>query len=184
MRFLLKPFHGETIPAGMTIGGSIARRGDTLSLRYEARGDLSKVSIPGADGAARRVDRLWEGTCFELFLGVQGADGYWEVNLSPSGDWNVYHFTSYRTGMREETAFSSLPFRVRVEPGALRLSLDLDLGAILPPDRALDAGVCAVLRTSAGKVSHWALAHPGPRPDFHRRDEFASILPGEARRTK
>jgi hypothetical protein len=57
--------------------------------------------------------------------------------------------------------------------------MELDLGKILPAGGAVEAGVCAVIRTTAGGTSHWALAHPGPRPDFHRREGFALILPGE-----
>ena len=100
-RFLLKPFPGEATPAGVTIGGSIARRAAALSVRYEVRGDLSKVSIPTAAEAPRRRDRLWEETCLELFLGTEDSDRYWEFNLSPSGNWNVYRFTRYREGMGE-----------------------------------------------------------------------------------
>jgi len=73
-RFLLKPFPGEGNPAGLTIGGSIGRRAEILSVRCEVQGDLSKVSIPAAAEASRRRDRLWEETCFELFLGA--ADSY------------------------------------------------------------------------------------------------------------
>jgi hypothetical protein len=122
------------------------------------------------------VDRLWEETCLELFLGAKGSGRYWEFNLSPAGHWNVYRFTSYREGMQEEPALSSLPFGVRIEPGILRLSLDLDLRKILPAGEAVEAGVCAVIRTATGGTSHWALAHPGPRPDFHRRDGFALTI--------
>jgi hypothetical protein len=57
--------------------------------------------------------------------------------------------------------------------------MDLDLGKILPAGETVEVGVCAVIRTETGGTSHWALAHPGPRPDFHRREGFALTLPGE-----
>jgi hypothetical protein len=176
-RFLLKPFPGEENPAGVTIGGSIARRADVLSLCYEVRGNLSKVSIPAAAEAPRRVDRLWEETCLELFLGTADSREYWEINLSPAGDWNIYRFTRYREGMREETAYSSLPFAVRIGTDALELSMELDVGKILPAGETIEAGVAAVIRTIAGGKSHWAPAHPASSPDFHRRDGFALTLP-------
>src|SRR4030042_7193941 len=60
---------------------------------------------------------------FSLFpFPGEGSERYWEFNLSPAGHWNVYRFASYRKEMREEPAFASLPFRVRTEPEALRLS--------------------------------------------------------------
>jgi hypothetical protein len=138
---------------------------------------MSKVSIPAAEGAPRRQDRLWEETCFELFLGTADSGEYWEINLSPSGHWNVFRFTGYREGMREEPAYTSLPFDVRIVPDALELSMELDAGKIIPAGKTIEAGVAAVVGTIDGGNSHWALLHPASRPDFHRRDGFALILP-------
>jgi hypothetical protein len=177
-RFFLKPFPGEGSPAGVTIGGTIARSADALTVRYEMRGDLSMLSIPAAAEAPRRKDRLWEETCLELFLGTADSGEYWELNLSPSGHWNVYRFTRYREGMREVAAFPFLPFDVRIGPDSLELSMELDVGTILPAEKTLRIGVAAVVRTVDGHMIHLALSHPGPRPDFHRREGFALIFPG------
>jgi hypothetical protein len=177
IRFLLKPFPGEGNPAGLTIGGSIARRADTLSVQCEVRGNLSKVSIPAAAEAPRRKDRLWEETCLELFLGTADSARYWEFNLSPAGHWNVYRFTRYREGMREEPAITSLPIDVRRDPEALILTAEIGVGKIVPADKELAATVAAVIGTIDGGRSHWAPVHPASRPDFHRRDGFALILP-------
>ncbi len=156
------------------------RRANALSVEYELRGDLSALSVPGPAGSPERRDRLWEDTCFELFLGPAGSDGYWEFNLSPAGHWNVYRFASYREGMREDPAFAALPFVVRAGSRTLRLSLDLELGRIVPAATDVEAAVCAVIKTRAGAVGHWALAHPGPRPDFHRRDGFRLEVPASS----
>jgi len=179
VEFSLVPCPGEDHPPGAGISGTIARRADTLSIGLALRGDLSGVAIPRPEGPASRKERLWEATCLELFLGIPGSRGYWEFNLSPAGHWNVYRFASYREGRREEPAFPSLPFGMRSGPGSLRLSMDLDLGKILPAGETVEVGVCAVIRTETGGTSHWALAHPDLRPDFHRREGFALILPGE-----
>jgi hypothetical protein len=177
LRFLLKPFPGEEDPAGLTIGGSIGRSADTLSVLCEVRGNLSKVLIPEAVEAPRRRDRLWEETCVELFLRTADSGEYLELNLSPSGNWNVYRFDGYREGMREEEAFTSLPIAVRIGPDALELSMAFDVAKILPAEATIVAGVAAVIRTIDGGKCHWALSHYGPRPDFHRREGFALTLP-------
>jgi len=176
-RFFLKPFPGEGNPAGVTIGGSIARRADALSVRYEVRGNLSKVSIPVDAEAPRRKDRLWEETCLELFLGAADSEHYWEFNLSPAGNWNVYRFTRYRERMREEPVFPSLPFDIRIGPEALELSMELDVGKIIRAGETIEAAIAAVIGTTDGGKTHWALVHPTSRPDFHRRDGFALVLP-------
>ena len=160
----------------MTIGGSIARRAETLSVRFEVRGSLSKLAIPAAAETPRRKNRLWEETCLELFLGTAESGEYWEFNLSPSGHWNVYRFPRYREGMRQEQAFPSLPFAVRIGPEALELSMELGVGKILRTEETIQAGVAAVVKTVHGDTNHWALIHPASRPDFHRRDGFALTL--------
>ena len=177
MTFFLNPFPGEGNPAGVTIGGSIARRADILSVRYEVRGNPSKLSIAAAAEAPRRMNRLWEETCLELFLGTADSARYWEFNLSPAGHWNVYRFTRYREGMREEPAITSLPIDVRRDPEALILTAEIGVGKIVPAGKDLAATVAAVIRTIDGGRSHWAPVHPGPRPDFHRKERFTLILP-------
>jgi hypothetical protein len=177
--FSLKPFRGEVNGHDIRITGAIERRVNALSIGYALLGNLAELAIPAPVESPGRKSRLWEETCLELFLGVNGSGRYWEFNLSPAGHWNVYSFTSYREGMREEPAFRSLPFELRKGREALRISLDLDIGKILPGAKALEAGVSAVIKTKKGMTSHWALAHPGPRPDFHRREGFTIDLSAE-----
>jgi len=54
----------------------------------------------------------------------------------------------------------------------LRLSLKLDLDKIIPADQALKIGISTVIKTINSEITYWALTHPGPRADFHRRDSF------------
>ena len=174
--FSLVPFRGGEDLPDLAITGTIGRTAGTLSIRCAVAGTLSVLVVPPAAESPERKDRLWEETCLELFLGAKGSCRYWEFNLSPAGHWNVYRFTSYREGRQEEPAFPSLPFGIQFEPGSLRLSMELDLGKLLPAGETVEVGICAVIRTTAGGTSHWALAHPGPRPDFHRREGFALTI--------
>ncbi len=122
------------------------------------------------------MDGLWQETCFELFLSTRGSDGYWEFNLSPSGNWNVYRFNSYRKGMREEEAYTGLPFSIEVREDSLVVSLETDISALIREDQQIDAGIAAVVRMTDGTISYWALTQLGPKPDFHRRDGFIMKL--------
>ena len=143
----------------------------------------------GADdrGGPQRRDGLWQHTCFEAFVGVLGSEAYWEFNLAPSGDWNVYRFDGYRGGQAPEVSYGPLPLTVmgpRAAPAAAdcRLTapqalLELDLCCPLPPPlqerlqagSTLELGLTAVLEGQAGELSYWALNHPGTEPDFHDR---------------
>ena len=120
---------------------------------------------PAADG-------LWQETCLEFFLAPRDNPGYWEFNLSPAGHWNVYRFRDYRQGMTEAAAFTALPFSVQKEPALWHLTVEIDLARIIPADQALDAAASAVIMDRHLETTYWAMIHPGPQPDFHRRDAF------------
>lgn len=170
--FSLKPLQSPFLIQGVGITGTLNRLGGVLSLRYELLGLSSAIEIPAPAAAPARKDGLWNATCFELFLAPRESDRYWEFNFSPAGHWNIFSFTSYRQGMREELAFSTLPFSVQIHDDALNLSADIDLREIIPGDTALNAGISAVLRSAAGDCTYWALTHCGTQPDFHRKDSF------------
>ena len=67
-----------------------------LAFRYSLTGDLEALRIP-AQARAERADGLWRHTCFEAFIGGDGA-AYREFNISPAGHWQAYDFTDYRRG--------------------------------------------------------------------------------------
>ncbi len=177
LTFPLSPFPGEAIPPGLSVTGAIGMNAGTLLIRHRLTGNISGLAIAPRSDPPERRGCLWEACCFEFFIGERDSEAYLEFNLSPAGHWNVYRFDSYREGMREEIAFSALPFRVMREEDALTVSLEVEAGGLFPPTSALSAAVAAIVRTNAGDASHWALAHPGPRPDFHRRDAFLLDLP-------
>ncbi len=170
--FSLAPFPTGTPLPSCRITGSLARRGDTLSVHYHLQGDLAELAIPAPAASPARRHRLWGKTCFEFFLGVKGQPQYWEFNLSPAGHWNVYGFADYRQGMAEETAIAALPVEVQRRREALLLTLEAPLAGIVAVEHPLAVGVAAVIQLAGGGLTYWALRHPGSQPDFHRRDSF------------
>jgi hypothetical protein len=177
--FSLQPFPIGGPPPLLQITGHVSRRGQTTTIHYELRDELAAVAMPlPADAPARRHG-LWEETCFEFFLGTKNSPQYWEFNLSPAGPWNVYHFADYRQGMAEEVAFASLPFSVQRQPDSWLLTLEVDLTKIIPADQTLEIGISAVIKLREGEATYWALSHPGPQADFHRRDAFICQLDPE-----
>lgn len=170
--FSLKPFSPAGPRLHLKITGSIVRRADTLAIRYALQGRLAELAIPAPADLPARKNGLWEETCFEFFLAVKNSPQYWEFNLSPAGHFNVYRFQACRQGRQEETAFRSLPFSVQSRPDSLLLALKIDLERIVPADQALKVAIAAVIKLLDGQATYWALTHPGPKADFHRRDCF------------
>jgi hypothetical protein len=174
--FSLQPFPVAGHLPRVTIVGRITRRSTTLAIRYALLGRLADLAIPAPAAVPARRYALWEETCFEFFLGLKDSPRYWEFNLSPAGDWNVYRFTAYRQGMEEEPAITALPLTVQRESDSLSLALELDLDAIVRANQPLEVAVSAVIKQRNGEVTYWALTHRGPQADFHCRDRFIIAL--------
>lgn len=152
-------------------------RGRNLKIVYTVRGAIDDLLIPPLQ-ASRRADRLWQHTCFELFLGAQNDAEYYEFNFSPAGEWAAYGFRAYREGMTLESV--ELEPKIKLERGADSLVLSVNLFTVglpgITPHIRLSLGVCAVVEHRTGALSYWALRHPAGRPDFHHAESFALEL--------
>lgn len=170
-------FAPATEPAPVLRAG-IERRSGRLSLRYVLGGTVRNVRLSERASEPQRADDLWTQTCFEAFLAPAGGEAYWEINLSPSGDWNVYRFDGYRRGMQPETRVTAAVTEFeRASCGTVTLRAAIDLAPL--PELALgalDASLAAVVQMSDGMRSYWAVAHETDRPDFHRRGSFVIRL--------
>jgi hypothetical protein len=171
--FSLKPFPNSNFPSSLKIGGKIDRTKNKLAIEYLLSGNLIDILIPQSVDFPKRKHELWEETCLEFFLGLKNSPQYWEFNLSPSGDWNIYHFDNYRQGMQEEIAFDFLPFLVESTSNSLRLSLELDLNEIVSKESSLEIGIATVIKSKDENISYWALTHPDSQANFHQRNSFA-----------
>ncbi len=170
--FQLYPFSTDDRLLAIEISGKIDRHDGLLAIEYQLSGDLTQVEIPAPAEFPTRTSHLWEATCFEFFLGIPGDRNYWEFNLSPSGDWNIFHLDDYRQGLRNELAFTSLPFTIKQQPNSFSLCLELDLTKMILEAVDLEVSVTAVIKSLQGEMSYWALTHCGTEADFHRRASF------------
>lgn len=152
----------------------------TLEYRWIDLGSVIEWPASKTSKEPSRKDDLWKATCFEAFFSVPSTKAYWEVNLSPSGNWNVYHFDDYRSGMKEEVKIDKVDM-VKVEnQRAYKATLHLDALAsgssqnnnMMLPNTPLDFSIAAVIQRNNDTQSFWAVEHTGDEPDFHRRDSF------------
>lgn len=170
--FSLIPFPKVNIPS-IQINGQVNRQNGRLNIQYVLTGEAEKVSLPEKSVSPRRRDGLWASTCFEFFLAVPGRPQYWEFNISPSGDWNVYYMDTYRrVGFREETSINALPSEIQKYAGGVTLNVDVDLNPLISGIDQVQLGISCVIQSIDRHESYWALSHPRPTPDFHLRDSF------------
>jgi hypothetical protein len=163
--------HTGAAPAGVVrrIDVEIATTDDgALRLRYFVDADVRRIAVP-PPAPSRRIDGLWRHTCFEAFIAGQASTAYCEFNFSPSTEWAVYGFTSYREGMAQLE--HALPPQVTASVTDDRIALEAIVPRVtllaLPGDTSLRLGLAAIVERADGGHSYWALTHPGERPDFH-----------------
>ena len=160
--------------SGVVLGilASTARTPDgVLAITYAIEGDIARMNVP-LPRAPRIAHGLWQHTCCECVIALQGNAGYHEFNFAPSGEWAAYAFTKYREG----AAFEEEPLHPRI--AVRRSDRRLELDATVPLERLSAAhararlllALSAVIEDDAGDLPYWALKPPAGRPDFHHRD--------------
>jgi hypothetical protein len=174
MRQALKLHPDSLCSAATHIEMDIARpRPGSLVLSYLVTGKIGELRLPPATPAAR-ADELWRHTCFEAFVRASPGTAYYEFNFAPSTQWAVYHFGSYRSGMRVATEIAAPRIEVQSRAACWTLQATLALDAL---PATLRLGLAAVIEEANGRKSYWALAHPQGKPDFHHSDCFACRFP-------
>ena len=175
--FSLIPFSPQDIPP-ITVNGKVNRQQNIFSVYFTLAGPLEEIFLPAPIDNPARKDDLWRTTCFEFFIAVKGLPHYWEFNMSPSGDWNVYVMDAYRqVNMREEMCVQRLQFKVQKDAECFSLETTLDLNPIIADEAPIEAGITSVIKANNGRESYWALIHPHTEADFHLRNSFVFEFP-------
>jgi hypothetical protein len=174
IRAELRPHPGDRCPAIRQFAIEIdpAALPASLLVLYRIAGDTGRLRLPSA-GFARRADGLWQHSCFEAFLRAGPVASYYEFNLAPSGDWAAWRFGRLRSE-RSTPEIPAPPMERRHYPGGYELSARIPMTALPELARAIEieAGFAAVIEADDGTLSHWALTHPGEKPDFHDPASF------------
>jgi len=170
--FGLVPFPILNLPE-IDITGKITREQNELTLKFVLTGDLNLICFPKPASQPTRKEELWLETCFEFFLAIPGQPQYWEFNLSPSRDWNVFHMDAYRRiGFRAENRIENLKIDIEKNEARFCLATVVDLKPVLPTETQMQVAITSVIQTWEENESFWALVHPKPQADFHLRESF------------
>jgi hypothetical protein len=170
--FRLIPFAAAAPASSLRLHGWLRRSRGQLLVHYQLEGNPEALRLPQVAAIGERRDGLWRSTCLECFLALPGDPGYWELNVSPAGHWNLYRLSQYRQDLRPEPSGGPPRLRRQRRAKGLAFELELPLPEALAQAPGLELAVTAVIETSDGLHSHWALVHTGPEPDFHRRESF------------
>lgn len=151
----------------------IALDNGDLHLSYHLKSDLQRILIPTLTPSEPK-DNLWEHSCFEAFISVDGEKAYREYNFSPSSQWAIYAFSDYRVKLIWEASQSPTVKREQ-QDDKLIITVVLPSSCLPnnPQKKPLLIGLSSVIETSDGVISYWALQHPTNTPDFHHRESFS-----------
>ena len=137
--------------------------------------DGLRIPPPARPGAA---DELWKHTCFEVFLGAPGEPGYREYNFSPSGQWAIYGFHTWRERIEDyaPAAKPEILFAPEDDGLVLEARVPAELLPVVPAGSDLQVSLAAVIERKDGRFEHWALRHVAAHPDCHARETFVLTL--------
>jgi hypothetical protein len=173
--FQLTPFQQES-NHNISLTGSVGLSAGELTIHYTLQqasyASSSPVLWPPTKPTARRRDGIWQSTCMELFISTPGMQRYWEYNFCPSGDWNIYQLSDYRSTLQAEPSCRQPAITQSRHPGADGLAVITELPPALIGAQELILAITAVVEQRNGHCSYWALHHGGSEADFHRRDGF------------
>ena len=174
--YSLTPFPNGSIPA-IQITAHVSRENGLLHIQYRLTGETGTIGLPDKSTMPGRKVDLWSNTCFEFFVARPDDPRYWEFNLSPSGDWNVYRMDAYRqVGFREESQVQRLQLETRMEAGSIMLEAAVDLSPLIPENQPVQLGISSVIQGIDQHKTFWSLVHSQLEPDFHARESFVIHL--------
>ncbi len=180
-RYNLKSFEGDAESQALRLAVTCESLARIMKITFELTGKIDSIVLPPQGLTSEFRDHLWQKTCFELFLSSVGRDSYLEWNFSSEGHWACYSFANYRKPAEPFKIFSA-PNLLRAEhrDGRFRFEVELMLPHGLS-EANLEMGLAAVLEHKSKRLSHWAVAHPVEKPDFHLRSGFQSRLSSTTR---
>ncbi|MDQ8934675.1 hypothetical protein [Acinetobacter rudis] len=148
---------------------------NVLNLGFWLNDPEQRVVWPPLVTAHPRQDSLWENTCFEVFLGVQGRDEYREVNLSASQAWQAYQFEEYRFPEQSPPPVAYDIDLLSLNKTHYGLNAKIDLSAWLNAENIrwdeLYVGLSAVIVTQQ-QLHYFAMQHSAKQADFHNKHDW------------
>ena len=170
----LKPHpQNLTIAPNAKLNADLSVKGSKLTAKFEFTSGEALLVPPSTRA---RKNELWKSTCFELFLKPLNSPNYWEINFCPTGDWNVYFFESYRSGMRDELKIKEVKLdQLEYSESKCVCEFSVDLAPI-ELSGLVQVGATAVIEMKSGSKSYWGLAHAGEQPNFHLAESFVYTL--------
>jgi glutaredoxin-related protein len=171
-KFSLIPFDPQSAPK-IYIESELNKTNESIFISYKLQGDLSSIELGDGNPKHAREIKLWEKTCFELFI-KDNNNSYIEFNFSPDFEWNCFYFEKKGNALEEYKKMELVKFDILFSNEVVHVIVELH-NNMFPDhffDGSLSAGISSVIKSKNGILSYWALSHEDQRPNFHHFDSF------------
>jgi hypothetical protein len=174
----LEPFKKNTQTSKISIFSEAFKDGNDLLINFIIEDKNKTILTDEYNKAPTRKYELWKTTCFEAFFGIEGSSGYWELNFSVSGNWNIFYFDSYRTPgqPKEEAKVTKISVHTTYEDFMWRVEVKVPIQSLGLQTKKLEVGLASVIEYKNKEKSYFALKHGVEKPDFHQRESFICNL--------
>lgn len=173
-QFTLIPYKEENAPT-ISIETEINENKDSLFVSYRIKQGCPLIDFGKASPNKARVLKLWEKTCFELFIKNERNE-YVEFNFSPNFEWNCFYFKKLGDPLLEWDQMASLAIDILLSADHFflfaQIKKELFPKGFFDKKTNLTAGITSVIKEKTGSMSYWALSHADTRPNFHHFDSF------------
>jgi len=147
----------------------------SVSIEYYISGKIDTIQIPEIQKTPQRKDFLWQNTCFEFFIADAKKTNYYEINISPSGDWNFFEMDDYRVGKRESNLINDIKIDFNKNTKIIKLIANITFQKVFfTPDTLIN--ISSVIINLKNETSYWSINHKNTKPDFHFKNNFVKIL--------
>lgn len=172
-KFSLLPYETKNTPQ-IKIDCELNTTRDSVYISYKLQGALSSLDMGTGTPKHARVIKLWEKTCFELFM-KDANNSYIEFNFSPDFEWNCFYFEKKGNPLAEYKRMELVKFDILFSNEVVHVIVELQK-KMFPDhffDGSLSMGITSVIKEKTGDLSYWALSHHDTRPNFH---DFRSFV--------
>lgn len=178
-KFSLIPYKNENAPT-ITINSELNITDEFIYISYKVQGNLPVLDLGTGTPKHSRVIKLWEKSCFELFL-KNSKDSYMEFNFSPDFEWNAFYFEKKGDALCEYAPMDKVEFDILLSLDVFHLIVKIDKKKFPEGffkealEEALSVGITSVIKTKAQDLSYWALSHHDTKPNFHDFRSFTTL---------
>lgn len=169
-KFSLIPYHRESAPK-INLDCELSTTSQSIFISYKLTGEIDKIEL-GRIPRHERVIKLWEKTCFELFIKNERNE-YMEFNFSPVFEWNAFFFPKKGDPLTEWQKIKSVKTDILDSLEVFKVIVEISKADF--PENFFEgptAGITSVIKEKNGNLSYWALSHEDQRPNFHHFDSF------------